>query len=390
MLPQYYEFICPVKILSGLKALSNLPYELGLLGAKRPLIVTDKGVVGAGLLKLVKEAFSESDIEPGIVFDETPPDSGSAVVNRVAKLFKENKCDSFIAVGGGSVIDTAKCANMIVVEGTSDLMKFQGVDRLEKDMRPFIVIPTTAGTGSEVTSAAVIYDEASHTKMAFTSSKLFPKAAILDPRMTMTMPPKISAATGMDALTHAAEAYYCLAKNPVSDGFAIAAIRLIFADLLTTVKEPKNKDARLAMLNAALLAGIAFSNSLVGVVHGLAHATGGVARVPHGVANSILLPFGMENNFKKVAPIIGELAPFMGMPATGKPKKDAENAVAAVRKLGKQLKAASGLPTKLSEAGVKKEQLPDIARAAINDGSCTINPEEITYEVALDILKKAF
>ncbi len=300
MLPDYYEFICPVKILSGLKALSNLPYELTLLGAKRPLIVTDQGVVKAGLLKLVTEAFSESKIKPGAIFDETPPDSGSAVVNKAAKLFKDKKCDSFVAVGGGSVIDTAKCANMIVVEGTSDLMKFQGVDRLEKDMKPFVVIPTTAGTGSEVTSAAVIYDENTHTKMAFTSSKLFPKAAILDPRMTMTMPPKISAATGMDALTHAAEAYYCLAKNPVSDAFAIAAIRLIFGNLLTTVKEPKNKEARLAMLNASLLAGAAFSNSLVGVVHGIAHATGGVARVPHGVANSILLPYGMENNFKRV------------------------------------------------------------------------------------------
>jgi alcohol dehydrogenase len=135
---------------------------------------------------------------------------------------------------------------------------------------------------------------------------------------------------------------------------------------------------------------LAFSNSLVGVVHGIAHATGGVARVPHGVANSILLPFGMENNFKRVGPIIGELAPFMGAPATGNAKKDAEAAVAAVRKLGKQLKAASGLPTKLSEVGVTKAQLPEIAKAAINAGSCTINPEEITYEVALDILKKAF
>src|SRR4030042_6837715 len=144
MLPDYYEFICPVKILSGLKSLSNLPYELTLLGVKRPLIVTDQGVVKAGLLKLVTEAFSESKIKPGAIFDETPPDSGSAVVNKVAKLFKDKKCDSFVAVGGGSVIDTAKCANMIVVEGTSDLMKFQGVDRLEKDMKPFVAIPTTA------------------------------------------------------------------------------------------------------------------------------------------------------------------------------------------------------------------------------------------------------
>ncbi|MBN1882409.1 MAG: iron-containing alcohol dehydrogenase [Deltaproteobacteria bacterium] len=390
MIPEYYEFICPVKVLSGKKALANLPFEMENLGVKRALIVSDPGVAGAGLIKKVVEAFGESDCEAGVIFDKTPPDSGSTVVNEVAKLFLDNKCDCFIAVGGGSSIDTAKCANMVIVTGTPDLMQFQGVDRLTQSLKPFIVIPTTAGTGSEVTSAAVIYDEATHTKLAFTSNHLFPDVAILDPKMTESLPPKITAATGMDALTHAMEAYYCLAKNPVSDAYAIAAIRLIFKYLLTSTKKGNDLEARLAMLNASMLAGIAFSNSLVGVVHGIAHATGGVARVPHGVANSIYLPFGLENNFKKAGHIIAELVPFVGETSTGDVKKDAEVVVAAVRKLAQQLKEASGLPTTLKEAGVTKDQLEDIAKACINDGSCTINPEDITYEVALDIAKKAF
>jgi len=390
MIPEYYEFICPVKVLSGKKALANISFEMEQLGVKRAMIVSDPGVAGAGLIKKVVEAFGESDCEAGVIYDKTPPDSGSKVVNEVAKQFRDNNCDCFIAVGGGSSIDTAKCANMIVVTGTSDLMQFQGVDRLDKPLKPFIVVPTTAGTGSEVTAAAVIYDEDTHTKLAFTSNHLFPDVAILDPAMTETMPAKITAATGMDALTHAMEAYYCLAKNPVSDAYAIAAIRLIFKYLLTSVKKGKDLEARLAMLNASMLAGIAFSNSLVGVVHGIAHATGGVARVPHGVANSIYLPFGLENNFNKAGHIIAELAPFVGEEPTGDQKKDAELVVAAVRKLGQQLKEASGLPTTLKEAGVTEDQLEDIAKACINDGSCTINPEDITFEIALDIAKKAF
>ncbi len=390
MVPEYYEFLCPVRIISGMKALSNITFEMELLGAKKALIVTDEGVSKAGLIKNVQKAFGGSKCEIGAIFDKTPPDSSTDVVNEVAKLFKDKKCDSFIAVGGGSCIDTAKCANMITVEKTNDLMKFQGVERLSKPLKPFIVVPTTAGTGSEVTSAAVIYDVKNKTKLAFTSGLLFPNVAILDPKMTVTMPAKITAATGMDALTHAVEAYYCIQKNPISDAYAIAAIRLIFDSLLDSTLKPKDEKKRLAMLNASLLAGIAFSNSLVGVVHGIAHASGGVARVPHGIANAILLPYGMENNFDKAGDIIAELAPFMGASTKGSKLNQAKAAVAAVRQLANELKDASGLPTKLSEAGVTKDQLEDIAKTAINDGSCTMNPEEVTFEVALDILKQAF
>jgi alcohol dehydrogenase len=213
--------------------------------------------------------------------------------------------------------------------------------------------------------------------------------AVLDPKMTLTMPPKITAATGMDALTHAIEGYYCLQKNPVSDAFSVAAIRLIRENLVPCVENGDDENRRLAMANAALIAGIGFSNSMVGVVHSLAHACGGICRVPHGVANAVLLPWGMENNLEKAGEIIAELAPLLGADDSGGPEERARAAIQAVRDLGKRLKELCGLPTTLREAGVTEDRLEEIARAALNDGAITFNPEDVTLEMALDILKKA-
>ena len=391
MPPKYYEFSCPVKILCGDKALVNIPYEMNQLGVSKALVITDQGVVGAGLMKHVLAAMEGSDAEITAVYDKTPVDSSNKVVNEVAQLYKDEGCDCILAVGGGSVMDTAKGVNIVVSEGTDDLMKFQGTGRLTQTPQPLFAIATTSGTGSEVTAAAVIRDVDKDIKMPFMDNKLYPAVAVVDPKMTVTMPPKITAATGMDALTHAVEAYYCLQKNPVSDAFAVAAIRLIFDNLVTCTKSGDDKAARLAMANGALLAGISFSNSMVGIVHSLAHATGGICHVPHGVANAILLPFGMENNLDKAAGTIAELAEHMGVRHI--PSDEAEKAKAAiqaVRNLNKRLHELSGLPLTLSEAGVTQDKLEEIARAAINDGACTYNPEDVTYEVALEILKKAF
>lgn len=393
MAKKYFEFVCPVKILSGRKAISNLPYELSQLGAKRPMIITDKGVAGAGLIKPIKSAFADSDLEIGVVFEDTPVDSSNRVVNKVADIYRSNGCDSLVAVGGGSVLDTAKGANIVLSENSDDLLNFQGVDRLTAQMEPFIAVPTTAGTGSEVTAAAVIYNEEEGVKMAFMSNRLYPNAAIVDPVMMMTMPPKITAATGMDALTHAVEAYICIQKNPVSDAFAVAAVNLIRDNLAEAVEHGDNEKARINMADAALLAGIAFSNSMVGMVHALAHACGGAAHVPHGVANAILLPFGMEYNIDRAAEELAELGSIL---AKGEDIRDldmkdkAMQAVRKVRDLNEELKRLCGLPLTLSDAGVKEEQLEEIAKLAVNDGSLTFNPEEVDYDDALRILKEAF
>ncbi len=390
MLPNYYEFYCPVKIVSGNQALSNLPYEMDQLGAHKALIVTDPGVVAAGLLKPVQAAFEGSNCAIGAVFDQTPVDSSNLVCNQVAKIFNEKGCDCLVALGGGSAIDTAKGANIVVSEKTDDLLKFQGHECVKETLKPFIVIPTTSGTGSEATLVAVIANVEKNIKMSFTSNKLYPHVAILDPKMLVTMPKKITAATGMDALTHAIEAFVNLQKNPMSDAFAITTVKLVHENLVRAVENGSDEKARLAMANAALCGGIAFSNSLVGIVHAIAHACGGVAHLPHGVANAILLPWGLEYNLDTSAETIAELAPWIGAPAAGSAAEKARAVIAAVRELTKKLNELSGLPLTLKEAGLKEEQFPAIAKAAINDGTMNYNPKDATLEEVIAILKKAY
>ena len=393
MLPSFYEFFSPVKIISGRCALDNLPHELKRLGVSKPLIITDPGVVKAGLLKLVEDAFSGSGLSIGFVFDKTPPDSSILVVNEVARLFEVHQCDSIVAVGGGSVIDTAKGANIVATEGSGDLMKFAGAEILNKPLKPFIVVPTTSGTGSETTLVAVIADPERNLKLAFTSHFLYPRAAILDPRLTLTLPPKMTAATGMDALTHAMEAYTCLQKNPMSDAYAWMAIKLISENLVKVIQDGKDSEGRLALANASCMAGIAFSNSMVGMVHSLGHAAGGVCHIPHGVAMNIFLPHGLEYNLKKAGDCIGELLlPLAGAevyastPITERPAV----LIRLVRGLRDQLYQLTGLPRTLREAGVDAGKLEEIAKTAINDGSLLYNPVEMGLSDAISVLQKAW
>jgi alcohol dehydrogenase len=393
MIPKYYEFFSPVKIISGLKALENLPYELDALGAFRPILITDQGVTRAGLVQQVVDTFADSHAVIGAVYDKVPQDSSSAVVNEIAAIFNQAGCDSIVAVGGGSVIDTAKGVNIVVTENSDDLLKFSGAEMLKKPMKPFIVIPTTAGTGSEVTCVAVISDPSRNLKMSFTSNFLYPRAAILDPRMTLTLPPMITAATGMDALTHAVEAYISMQKNPLSDAYAWKAIEIIAKTLPGVVKDGTNREGRLALANASTMAGIAFSNSMVGIVHNLGHATGGVCHVPHGIAMSIFLPFGLQYNLKKVSAEIGELLlPLAGEEVFSKTPQEAraEKVIEAIHDLKDELFELCRLPRTLKEANVVREKLPEIANAALNDGASTYNVEEVDYNDALAVLERAY
>lgn len=396
VIPEYYEFYNSVKIISGYKALETIPFELGRLGAKRPIIITDKGVAQAGLIKHVIDSFGGTDTVIGAVFDETPQDSSNVVVNQIAAIYRAKNCDSIIAVGGGSAIDTAKGVNIVITENSDDLLKFMGNYRLNKPMKPFVVIPTTAGTGSEVTMVAVIANPEKNLKMQFTSDLLLPKFAVLDPRMTASMPPKITAATGMDAFTHAVEAFIGSQKNPVSDAFGAAALELIRNNIVTAVTDGGNKGVRLAMANAALMAGLAFSNSMVGIVHAAAHATGGICHVPHGIANSILLPFGLEFYIGK-SPKVKEHIEGLLLHVAGpevyvqtEPAQRAAKTVAAIRNLTGELKKLSGLPVRLSEAGVTEDKLESIAKATLNDGAVAFSPVEVSFEEALGVLKAAY
>ena len=400
-LPGYYEYSCRVKIVAGHDALEGIPALLRHVGARRPLLVTDKGVAGAGLVDIVQQAIGDR-LEIGAVADDVPPDSDLKVVHRLSALYRENGCDAMIAVGGGSVMDTAKGINIVVSERAEDLMKFSGSGALKRPLKPLIAVPTTAGTGSEVTLVAVIKDHERHLKMAFVSFFLLPDAAILDSRMTLSLPAPITASTGMDALTHAVEAYYCLSKNPLSDVTALAAIRLISGNLLKVVRKPSDREGRLAMANAATLAGMAFSNSMVGMVHTLGHATGSVCGVPHGVCMAILLPYGLEYNRHKREVVMGELLfPIGGPGIYGQtaPEDRTNRVIAYVRQLNEDLHEMTGgrharfLGEVIDREGnpaVPRERLPDIARTALGDGSIFYNPEDLDYDDLLMVLEAAW
>jgi len=393
MIPKYFEYFNSVKVVAGKQALARLPEELLRLGVKKPILVTDKGVVNAGLVKVVEENVTGSGVSIGAVYDDTPVDSSIHAVNAIAAIYRETGCDSIIAVGGGSAIDTAKGVNIVLSENTDDLLKFTGNNRVRAVMKPFVVIPTTGGTGSEVTMAAVIANPDLGVKMQFTTPLMLPDFTILDPRMTKTMPPKITAATGMDAMTHAVETFMSIQRNPVSDAFAWSAIELLVENLPRAVTDGADEDVRLAVATAAMLAGVAFSNSMVGVVHAVAHALGGVCHLPHGIANAIILPFGMEFNLAKARDVLSDMLLVLAGPEVfaATPKKQrAEKSIAAVRDLIKTLNRTSGLPVCLEQAGVPKNKLEKVARIAVGDGAANFNPIEIEYEDALNILNRAY
>ncbi|MAM85781.1 MAG: alcohol dehydrogenase [unclassified Hahellaceae] len=392
----YYEFFCPVKTIAGEAALEHLAFELSSIGCKRPLLITDKGVVGAGLTDYIHAAMDSAQMEFVGTCDDVPPDSSVETVAAIVAQYRKLAADSLVAVGGGSVIDTAKAVNILVSEESDNLAKFSGAGILKHPLKPFFVVPTTAGTGSEVTSVAVIADLAKGVKLPFSSPFLLPNAAIIDPRMTLTLPPHITAATAMDAMTHSIEAFTCLGKNPLSDAYASAAIRLISENLIATLQTPKDKQLRLKLAQASTMAGIAFSNSMVGLVHSLGHATGSVAHLPHGMCMSIFLPFALEYNLEQGQgrDVIGELLLYLAGPevyaATPKEERP-EAAIAEIRGLRDELYALCSLPRTLSETGkVERSQLKRIAELALDDGSIIFNPVEADYEDLLKLLERAY
>lgn len=394
MAKPYYEFFCPVKVIAGNAALEHIPFELATLGAKRPMIITDKGVRANGLLNPIEAAFSTTDAVIGAIFDDVPPDSSLDVVRLAAELYRKQKCDAIIAIGGGSVIDTSKATNILVSEGGNDLLQYSGAHNLSKPLKPFFVIPTTSGTGSEVTMVAVVSDLEKNVKIPFTSYYLMPHAAILDPRMTQTLPPHLTAMTAMDAMTHAVEAYTCLAANPLSDAYASAAIKKISENLFKVLDNPSEPQGRLELAQASTMAGIAFSNSMVGLVHSLGHALGAVAHLPHGLCMNLFLPYVLEYNKEVNGNKIGELLlPLAGADiyAQTPANQRADKAIATILTMRDRLFSLTKLPRNLRETGkVTEAQLDDVAEKALNDGSIIFNPKEASLKDLRAILQKAW
>ena len=394
MAKPYYEFFCPVKVIAGHAALEHIPFELAALGASRPMIITDKGVRSNQLLAPIEAAFASTDAVIGCIFDDVPPDSSLETVRNAAQLYRENKCDAIIAVGGGSVIDTSKATNILVSEGGDDLLKYSGAHNLPKPLKPFFVIPTTSGTGSEVTMVAVVSDNQKNVKMPFASYYLMPHAAILDPRMTQTLPPHLTAMTAMDAMTHAVEAYTCLAANPISDAYATAAIKKISANLFNVLDNPTEANGRLELAQASTMAGIAFSNSMVGLVHSLGHSLGAVAHLPHGLCMNLFLPYVLEYNKEINADKLADLLLPLAGPdiyAQTPAHMRADKTISTLQTMRDRIYALTKLPRTLRETGkVSEAQFDEIAEKALNDGSIIYNPKEATLQDLKTILEKAW
>lgn len=402
-LPSYYEFFNPVPIIAGPLAIEAIPEILAKRGSRRVMIISDAGVSQAGLLGIVK-GLLKGELDIRAVADDVPPDSDLAKVGELAAGYREAECEAIIAVGGGSVMDTAKAVNILASadDAVTDLRQFSGAGKLKRPLKPLVVIPTTAGTGSEVTTIAVIKDNEAHRKLVFSSQFLMPDAAVLDPRMTLTLPGAITAATAMDALAHAMEAYTGLAKNPVSDTHASTAVRLISENLLPVLQHPDDKRGRLALAVAATLAGAAFSNAMVGNVHTLGHAVGAVCGIPHGTCMAILLPYGLAYNLPKIAGDLGELLlPLAGArvhaatPSYAHPYKVIES----VHQLNQALHEATGgrhgrcfneLEDGDGHPRIPREAFGDIVRAALSDASQIFNPVDMDGRDMLKILEDAW
>jgi alcohol dehydrogenase class IV len=389
MIPSYYEFLNSVKIISGLKALENIPSELKNLGAKRPMLLTNDFLEKIGLVKTVFDAFGESDIVIGAMYDAIPPDSSIKIVNDVSEVYRKNNCDSIIAVGGGSVIDTAKGLSVVITENTDDLIKYMGAEVLSKKRAmPFIVVPTTAGTGSEVTYNAIVLVPEEELKIGIVSPKMMASYVIIDPMMTLKLPKAITAATGMDAMAHAIECYISKKANPFSDTFALKAVNLIAKSLRTAYNDGENVAARHDMLLGAMLAGICIATSSTTAVHALAYPLGGKYRIPHGLSNAILLPHVMKFTMDAAEEKFRDIAVAMDLPVTGLSAREAaEKMIENLYSLNHDL----NIQVNLAEKGITENDIDFMADAALKvTRLLNNNPKALDKDDIREIYKKLF
>jgi alcohol dehydrogenase class IV len=368
----------------GPGAVSTVGQEVRALGAARAMIVTDPGIAAAGLLAPVEESLKAARVKYE-VFDDVSPDPRYQTVRACLEAAAGFKPRCVIGLGGGSPLDIAKTTAMML-GNPGDIADYFGVDLVPKPGVPALLIPTTAGTGSEVTPIAILSDEDEKLKKGVVSPHLFPRVALLDPELTLGLPPAITAATGMDALIHAIEAYTSVNATGMTDMLASRAMELIADNLRTAYAQGGNLPARAAMLEGSLLAGIAFANAGVTAVHAFAYPIGAEFHIPHGVANTLMLPAVMRFNLVGNLAKFADIAEYLGQPVDGLSDRDAaEEAVEAVLMLAEDL----GVPSSLSQFGVKEEHIPELAEGVMKVTRLLANnPRVITQADAEEIYRQ--
>ena len=378
-------YFLPTRNLFGEDSVKETGSLMQSLGGKKALIVTDAFLAKNGMAENIQTILSDAGVE-STVFGGVEPNPKDVNVEAGLQVFRENGCDSIISLGGGSSHDCAKAIALVASNG-GNIRDYEGVDRSSNPLCPMIAVNTTAGTASEITRFCIITDTSRHVKMAIVDWRVTPQIAINDPNLMVGMPPALTAATGMDALTHAIEAYVSTNANPLTDAAALMSITMITQYLPKAVANGVYMKARDKMAYGQYLAGIAFNNASLGYAHAMAHQLGGMYNLPHGVCNAILLPhveefnlIGNANRFRDIAKAMGEITENLST------MDAARKAIAAIRQLSSQV----GIPERLRDLGVKEEDFPVMAENAMKDVCSVTNPRKAIKEQIIGIFKTAY
>jgi len=381
---QVYGYFMPTVNLMGAGAVKKVGEQVKTLGGTKVLLVTDAFLNKVGMADEIKGYIVDAGAEV-IIFDGAEPNPTDTNVHNGFKVYQDNGCDMIVSLGGGSSHDCAKGVGIVAGNG-GNIRDYEGIDKSSKSMPPLIAVNTTAGTASEMTRFCIITNTSNRVKMAIVDWRCTPTVAINDPLLMMKMPPSLTAATGMDALTHAVEAYVSTIATPVTDSAALMAIKLISENLRTAVANGSNFEARDKMAYAEFLAGMAFNNASLGYVHAMAHQLGGLYNLPHGVCNAILLPHVERFNLIANPDRFVDIAIAMGENVEGFSVRDAaEKVLTAIEKLSTDV----GIPKGLASLGVKQEDIKLMSENAMKDATSFTNPRIATLDDVMQIFQNA-
>lgn len=384
MTADLFTFEAPARLTFGAGAVGKFPDLIAGFG-RRALVVSDPGIAKAGILDRVLGFLRDAHVSSD-AFTSVEPNPSVETVEAAHALYRKSDAEFVVAVGGGSSMDVAKVVAVLAAHG-GGVRDYEGIGKVPGPVVPSVAIPTTAGTGSEVTVFAVITDRQRRFKMTIGSPFLVPQVAICDPELTISMPKPLTAATGMDALTHGIECFINTTPNPIAKALAMESIRLIGGALRTAYQRGSDLPARSTMLLGSTMAAMAFTRTRLGNVHAMSHPLGAFFDVPHGVANAILLPYVMAWNLRSCLGTYPPIAVAMGEEVDGMPPERAsERAVEAVQRLSRDV----GIPEHLREVGVTQDAIPALATDAMKSGNVLVNPRPTTYDDIVELFEKAY
>ncbi|WP_415047132.1 iron-containing alcohol dehydrogenase [Gordonia sp. (in: high G+C Gram-positive bacteria)] len=371
------------EIVFGPDALSEVGNAVAGLGLTRPLVVSDRHVAATPWLDRVLADLRRRGLTPAVYLDVTPnPRAAEVVAGHAA--FRRHQADGLVAVGGGSVIDTAKAVAVLATNG-GEILEYEGIDRAARALPPLVAVPSTAGSGADVSQFCVINDPHRRTKVTIVGRKLVPNVAVVDPVLVTTAPPEVIAQAGMDALTHSVEAFVSLARGRLTDALAVESLTGIWANLERLVHDPSDEQAAAEMSLASMRAGMAFTNAILGATHAMSHPVGGYCDAPHGTVNAVLLPHVIRYNAHVCADDFAELADAVGLSASGAPRTVADRLAGAVAELGSRV----GMPSTLTPLGVESDLLDMLTDRALGDSCMLTNPRRPEHAEILDVYRQA-